>query len=145
MEGDDSLLSLPGPSNPRGDFLTLANSVGLGINPRIIPPNRPGAEESFESAEREWAEGASPALAEENGEIGEGEEGDEEEYGDGEGSETSSAMFDREGDPEGWAKRLDELAGVLEVGEEEARAVRWGPAIGRQRDGERIIPNMSWS
>lgn len=51
-------------------------------------------------------------------------------------SETSSAAFDPDDDPEQWAERLDELAGKLEVSEAEARAVRWGPAIGSQRNGE---------
>jgi len=128
-EGDHYLLSLPGPSNPCNTFHTPANPVGLGIHPRIAPPNLPEPDESFEG---EWAEGASPAEEEESGEVGEGDEGDEEEC---EGSEASSVMFDRDLDPEGWAKRLDELAGVLEMGEEEARALRWGPALGRERDG----------
>jgi hypothetical protein len=50
-------------------------------------------------------------------------------------SETSSVMFDYDVDPEGFARRLDELAGTLEVGEEEARALRWGPAIGKEGNG----------
>lgn len=48
----------------------------------------------------------------------------------------SSAAFDPDEDPEGWAERLDELAGVMEVSEAEARALRWGPAIGLEKDGE---------
>lgn len=48
----------------------------------------------------------------------------------------SSAAFDPDEDPEGWAERLDELAGVLEVSEAEARALRWGPAIGLEKDGK---------
>jgi hypothetical protein len=63
-----------------------------------------------------------------------GEEG--EEMG---GSETSSVMFDAEADPEGFAKRLDELAGVLEKSEEEVRALKWGPPIGRCVKGELSI------
>jgi len=50
-------------------------------------------------------------------------------------SETSSVMFDYDVDPEGFARRLDELAGTLEVGEEEARALRWGPVIGKEGNG----------
>lgn len=60
------------------------------------------------------------------------------EEGEGEGdakSETSSVMFDYDVDPEGFARRLDELAGTLEVGEEEARALRWGPEIGKEGNG----------
>lgn len=65
----------------------------------------------------------------------------EEEEEEVEGDETypeseSSAAYDPDEDPEGWAERLDELAGVLEVSEEEARALRWGPAIGLEKDGE---------
>jgi hypothetical protein len=55
------------------------------------------------------------------------------EEGDGK-SETSSVMFDYDVDPEGFARRLDELAGTLEVGEEEARALRWGPVMGKGGD-----------
>ena len=58
---------------------------------------------------------------------------DEEDYA---GSETSSAMFDPDADPEGWAARLDELAGVKEMGEEEARALRWGPPFEKDQEGE---------
>lgn len=50
-------------------------------------------------------------------------------------SDSSSAAFDPDEDPGGWAERLDELAGLLEVSEEEARALRWGPAIGLETDG----------
>jgi hypothetical protein len=55
-------------------------------------------------------------------------------------SETSSVMYDPEVDPEGFARRLDELSGTLEVGQEEARALRWGPAIGVKDDGESYPP-----
>ncbi|GMK57499.1 hypothetical protein CspeluHIS016_0403330 [Cutaneotrichosporon spelunceum] len=44
-------------------------------------------------------------------------------------SEGSSAVFDPDNDPAGFAERLDELAGVMEIGEEEARALRWGPSL----------------
>jgi hypothetical protein len=44
-------------------------------------------------------------------------------------SDSSSIMFDPDVDPEGFARRLDELAGSLEMGEEEARAIRWGPQL----------------
>jgi hypothetical protein len=50
-------------------------------------------------------------------------------------SETSSVMFDYDVDPEGFARRLDELAGTLEVGEEEARALRRGPAVVKEGNG----------
>ena len=47
--------------------------------------------------------------------------------GDDAASDTSSAMLDPVSDPAGFAKRLNELAGEVEVGEKEARAMRWGP------------------
>jgi hypothetical protein len=68
------------------------------------------------------------------------QEGEEEGEGDAK-SETSSVMFDYDVDPEGFARRLDELAGTLEVGQEEARALRWGPAIGKEGNGK--LPSMS--
>jgi hypothetical protein len=63
-----------------------------------------------------------PAQGDTTAEMNDKEEGDAK-------SETSSIMFDYDVDPEGFARRLDELAGTLEVGEEEARALRWGPAM----------------
>ena len=143
MEADDSLPSLPGPSNPRNAFQTPENPVGLGIHPRIAPNNLPEPDESFASREEGgWRQGASPAPSAEVNDEEEEEEAEEEEMEETEGSETSSMMFDREGDPEGWARRLDELAGVLEVKEEEARAMRWGPAMGIEREGEYIVARM---
>ena len=65
------------------------------------------------------------------GQVKEGGEGEQDAK-----SETSSVMFDYDVDPEGFARRLDELAGTLEVGEEEARALRWGPAIGKEGKGQ---------
>lgn len=59
---------------------------------------------------------------------GEGEaEGDEEDAA----SETSSAMYDPQVDPEGFARRLNELAGMMEMSEEETRAMRQGPIVGK--------------
>lgn len=75
----------------------------------------------------------------EDGEDDDDEDDEEEEGEDGEGdgmSETSSAMYDPATDPEGFAKRLDELAGTLEISEEEARALRQGPAIGKGKKSE---------
>jgi len=68
------------------------------------------------------------AQGDSTAEMNEKEEGDAK-------SETSSVMFDYDVDPEGFARRLDELAGTLEVGEEEARALRWGPSIGKEANG----------
>jgi len=75
------------------------------------------------------------AEAQEEEEEEEEEEVEREEEGDAK-SETSSVMYDPEVDPEGFARRLDELAGTLEVGQVEARALRWGPAIASERQGE---------
>lgn len=122
--------------------------VGLGLS-HPFPRNLPDPNESYEYA----LPGTSPAApgaeaddeeGDEDEEVGDEEEeeaeesGDEEEEGeeDGTGSEGSSILFDRDMDPEGWAKRLDEIAGVLEMNEVENRAIRWGPAIGRQNPGE---------
>lgn len=60
------------------------------------------------------------------------EEGDVEiaEADDSYESEGSSDIFDPDNDPVGFAERLDELAGVMEMGEVEARALRWGPSMG---------------
>jgi hypothetical protein len=94
---------------------------------------------------------------EERGEEGGGAEDDEEgeAEGDGEGdeeveegeeedslSDTSSAEYDPDADPEGFAKRLDELAGLREVGVVEERAVRGGPALGLL-SGEKAQRGMS--
>lgn len=51
-------------------------------------------------------------------------------------SDASSLGFHPDDNPEAWAERLDELAGVLEMSEGEARAMRWGPPIGAERGGE---------
>lgn len=98
-----------------------------------------GTAASFEYPEQ-W-EGASEAEAEEEEEEGEQEEEDAEgDSGDEDEatSDTSSAMFDPEADPEGWAIRQDELAGVLEMGEEEARAIRWGSDMSKLDSGTSI-------
>lgn len=139
MGEDDSLISstswYPGQSN----------------GSRPIPPSFSRADSSFSypvrqatSAQpRQLLDFDDPRFADEELEP---EEEEEEERGadgadeadeadeaedDAEGSETSSAMFDAEADPEGFAKRLDELAGVLEKSEEEVRALKWGPPIGK--------------
>ncbi|WVQ76740.1 hypothetical protein IAR50_006414 [Cryptococcus sp. DSM 104548] len=66
---------------------------------------------------------------------------DEEEAGEDEaGSDGSSEQYDPEGDPETFARRLDELAGVLERGEVEAGELKWGPVI-TKADGK--VPKAS--
>lgn len=85
--------------------------------------------------------GLTDQRAEAQEEEEEEEEVEREEEGDAK-SETSSVMYDPEVDPEGFARRLDELAGTLEVGQVEARALRWGPAIASEREGELYL---SWT
>jgi hypothetical protein len=106
--------------------------------PLFHPRLRPSA------GRTEWPGNASPPPEETEEIFGEGDEDfsddhedeeEEEEEGEDGASETSSAMYDAEADPEGYAQRLDELAGVLEIGERESRALKWGPGIGRERDG----------
>lgn len=139
MTEGDSLLSLPGPSNPRHAYATPVEPVGLGLTPGTIPPELPEHDELFypHSGDEQWEEGASQISGdeEEGEEVGEREDGVEEEEEEA-ASETSSVLFDQEADPEGWAQRLDELAGVIEAGEEESRALRWGPALGKEKDGK---------
>lgn len=100
----------------------------------------PGPDASFgssapdEAADREEDD-------EDDDEDGSGEDEEEEEEGDGM-SETSSAMYDPATDPEGFSRRLDELAGVLEMGEEEARAMRQGPMIGKAKKGVSVLLSM---
>lgn len=113
------------------NFRTESYSA-MGASP---PPGHP-------HDEGEWDEHDHEPHGEEEGDEGEGED-DEEEEEEGEGdeeeyaaSETSSAMYDAAADPEGFATRLDELAGVLEMGEEEMQALKWGPNIGRGVDSE---------
>ncbi|KAK8846656.1 hypothetical protein IAR55_005743 [Kwoniella newhampshirensis] len=150
MEEGDSLFSLRGPSDARALYHTPvqqppAQPVGLGFQSHLIPQHLPEPDESSELSDQ-W-EGASPPFGadistsyEYEGGGGAGPQANEEQEEEGEGDETyaqsesSSADYDPDADPEAFARRLDELAGVLEVGEEEARALRWGPALGRERD-----------
>lgn len=145
--GTDPVLSRPGPSRPRVGLVNAVNPVGLGLS-TPLPGDYPDPDDSY-SSDINWQQRASPIPAnateeqthdddEPHGEEDEEQEESGEDGGRGEGddmSDTSSAMFDPEADPEGWARRLDELAGVLEIGEEEARAMRWGPAVGKRKEG----------
>ncbi|OCF30459.1 hypothetical protein I316_07895 [Kwoniella heveanensis BCC8398] len=156
IDEGDSLFSVPGagPSaaralyhTPPQSIVNAAPPVGLGLHPSVVPQHLPEYDESFEAPNRWDRTGASPAAEEASIEYGlnseeelEGGNGNDDE-GEGEEddegyahSESSSAQYDPDADPEGFAQRLDELAGVLEVGEEEARAVRWGPAVGKERE-----------
>jgi hypothetical protein len=126
---EDTSISPSGPSRHRGPGLGLGLNVhGAQLSPETsyeYPQASGGYDESSQLQVNADGDVTADADAAE-------EEGDED--GDAK-SETSSAEFDPDTDPEGFARRQDELAGTLEVGEQEARALRWGPAIGRERDG----------
>ncbi|GFZ49046.1 hypothetical protein JCM24511_06796 [Saitozyma sp. JCM 24511] len=127
---------------------TIRQPVGLGISQTPAHPASPAyhsdsspGDVTFDDNGEGEGEGEGEGHEDEDEDGGEEgvEEGEEEEEGEDEGedvdvmSETSSAMFDPDADPEGWGRRLDELAGVLEMGEVEARAIRWGPPIGKMK------------
>ena len=76
------------------------------------------------------------------GEETEPEPEDEGDSGEDGMSDTSSADYDPIADPEGFTRRLDELAGSREVGVREERAVRGGPVLGLF-PGEREKRSMS--
>ena len=120
-------------STPEHTTHTLDDSFEYPNDGNASPPQGEywdGEDEDLEHDEDQVAD-----EEEEGGEDDEeGEEEEEEEY-DG-SSDTSSALFDPKADPDGFAKRLDELAGVLEVGEEEARALKWGAPMKKQANGE---------
>ncbi|KAK6904067.1 hypothetical protein I203_107581 [Kwoniella mangroviensis CBS 8507] len=162
-EEGDSLFSLPGLSHrSRALYQTPPQPihpststgpippVGLGFHSAVVPQHLPEMDESFEQPNRWRAtgdRGASPpdistSTAYDYGQQDEQEQDDEEEEeevgveGSYEASESSSAQYDPDTDPEGFAQRLDELAGVLEIGEEESKAIRWGlPISQKQKQG----------
>ena len=99
------------------------------------PPNGP----AYNDDDDEEAEGE-----EEGEEQGGPEELEEEEEAD-ELSDSSSADYDPHADPAEFAKRLDELAGVREVGVREERAVKGGPVLGLlpgEKRGELFVPDI---
>ncbi|KAK4683951.1 hypothetical protein P7C73_g6257, partial [Tremellales sp. Uapishka_1] len=142
---DDSLLSIPGPSRPRPSTLQTPPStmpIGLGILPpgpsfRSTRPPFPDESTSFE-----YHPASSPAEPE--AELEPEPEDQEMSYAEVDEtypeSENSSAAFDPEVDPVGYSKRLDELAGTLEMSEGEARATRWGPSLRRKSDSVEPLP-----
>lgn len=122
-----------GQTRSQGSYATPAQPSGRSSHPHY---HRNAPDENIE--ERDSAFGTSPPANDQwsdQGDLERGNQEDEEDDDLGEdnsedtdgASETSSVMFDREADPEGWARRLDELAGVLEMGEKEAKALKWGP------------------
>ena len=151
MEDEDSLLSSSSfyPTTRGGPppiLPTLAPgrhqdaSFDCPTHPRRVVPlagRMPGSGPDEDEDEEEEEE---DPLDDEAERAEEEEEDEADEDGDGYAeSDTSSAMFDPDADPEGFAKRLDELAGVKEIGEEETRALKWGPPISRGADGESAL------
>jgi hypothetical protein len=112
--------------------------IGLGLNP---PTQLPNPDDSYQpywnaSGPTEPSGQVDDDDEEAEGEENDGEDDDEEGAAGSEDermSETSSAMFDPEADPEGYAMRLDELAGVLELSEKEEQALRWAPTKGAEQ------------
>ncbi|AAW43228.1 hypothetical protein CNBD0960 [Cryptococcus deneoformans B-3501A] len=82
----------------------------------------PSFEHGYEATLDREAEMAGIPVEEADGEV-------EESYDDA--SDGSSDLYDPDADPEAFAKRLDELAGVLEMNEVEATALKWDPPIGK--------------
>lgn len=141
---DDFDHSFSGPSQGR--------PIGLGISHPAAPISLPDPQHTYQSQSPAGHRPASPPDMDASfGSIPEDldntfeeqpEEGDnqdeeaEEEEGEGDGaSETSSAVYDPKVDPEGFARRQDELAGLLEIGEEEVRVIRQGPILGKGQKG----------
>lgn len=151
MAEGDSLLSTPGAPSYRQP--SSHQTVGLGIAGPSIPDlgDQSSSYEYNPNASGAYDEEVTQEEGDDEDEEGEGEGAERE--GEGEGvededgdavSEGSSADYDRVNDPEVYAKRLDGLAGVLEMREDEARAIKWGPSIGRERDGE-LAPTALYS
>lgn len=82
----------------------------------------PSLEHEYEAALDRQAQMADIPVEEAEGEV-------EESYDDA--SDGSSDLYDPDADPEAFAKRLDELAGVLEMNEVEQTALKWDPPIGK--------------
>lgn len=82
----------------------------------------PSFEHGYEATLDREAEMAGIPVEEADGEV-------EESYDDA--SDGSSDLYDPDADPEAFAKRLDALAGVLEMNEVEATALKWDPPIGK--------------
>jgi hypothetical protein len=134
MSADDSFFNPRGaraplylPRPPTGDESDVsADATFFGRHHPEEPEE--GAEEGLTADSRAEVEAYRQQVRAEGR-----EDEDEDEYYDEGAEETfsegSSAVFDADNDPAGFAERLDELAGVLEVREDEARAVRWGPDL----------------
>jgi hypothetical protein len=117
------------------------------------PPVRPNPAQSYHSARTQPHPGQPPRTVpaqdasfassgqQEMEDSGDGQEGEESDRGEDEDgmSNTSSAMYDPAADPAEFAKRLDELAGILEMSEEESRALRQGPVVGKRKKGVSIL------
>lgn len=128
----------PQPVTPEVDPATILHTHQHAIYTYSPPPvYAHGALSGALLSDDEEAE-ASQVSHIDDGESEEHEEDDEEEQEDEEEeedqpedalSETSSADYDPDADPDGFAQRLDQLAGVEEMSEIEAHALRSGPAM----------------
>lgn len=138
-----------GAATSNGDWQQM--SLGHRAVTTIVPTPTPDASYEYQNASGAYGHLSEEAAEEDEDELLEaedeeeeeeevdGDEDEEEEEGEMEAdiaSETSSAMYDADADPTGFARRQDELAGIMEMGEEEARAMRRGPPFGRDRHGQ---------
>nr|KIR86101.1 hypothetical protein I308_03634 [Cryptococcus tetragattii IND107] len=82
----------------------------------------PSLEHEYEAALDRQTQMVDIPVEEAEGEV-------EESYDDA--SDGSSDLYDPDADPEAFSKRLDELAGVLEMNEVEQTALKWDPPIGK--------------
>ncbi|WWC87152.1 uncharacterized protein L201_002038 [Kwoniella dendrophila CBS 6074] len=159
VDEGDSLFSVPGRPNiqPRAlyqtppQLVTSRPEVGVSFHASVVPQQLPEYDESFEQPNR-WVEGASPpdiststSYGYDQDEQEEGVEGveerdgePEEQEGSYEASEGSSAQYDPDTDPEGFAQRLDELAGVLEITPAESNAIKWGLPLSKKQKPSNI-------
>ncbi|WVN88659.1 uncharacterized protein L203_103870 [Cryptococcus depauperatus CBS 7841] len=137
FDEDDSLFSVsqsqthhPVIPSSRPSFQQLQYIDGYGIIAE--------EEDSQEEAHYQNASAIQPdGIAGDSDNGNEGVEDQEETYD--EVSDGSSDLYDPDADPESFAQRLDELAGVLEMGEVEARSMRYDPPVAKDH---RQVPNM---
>lgn len=110
---DDSSYGYQNASAIQGDE-DLSSIADNGASPSL--------EHEYEAALDRQAQMADIPVENAEGEV-------EESYDDA--SDGSSDLYDPDADPEAFAKRLDELAGVLEMNEVEQTALKWDPPIGK--------------
>ena len=123
---------LPGPS--RTVAFETPQPIGLGLRSTHIPEHLPENDPNI-STEASFAEGASGPQPES---VNMSSANLTTARSD------SSSFFEAETDPVAWARRLDEIAGIMEMTETEERALRCGPLMqkgvvpGRGQPGKRV-------